>query len=68
MRCLTATALLTGAAVAYAGIIAFIGLIIPHLLRMILGPSNRVLPPASALGGALLIALFDLGAYAGTFC
>ena len=33
-----------------------------HLLRMILGPSNRVLLPASALGGALLIALSDLGA------
>ena len=59
---IAATALLTGAAVAYAGIIAFIGLIIPHLLRMILGPSNRVLLPASALGGALLIALSDLGA------
>ena len=59
---IAATALLTGAAVAYAGIIAFIGLIIPLLLRMILGPSNRVLLPASALGGALLIALSDLGA------
>ena len=47
---IAATALLTGAAVAYAGIIAFIGLIIPHLLRMILGPSNRVLLPASGIG------------------
>ena len=59
---IAATALLTGAAVAHAGIIAFVGLIIPHLLRLILGPSNRLLLPASALGGALLIALSDLGA------
>nr|WP_237212153.1 iron ABC transporter permease [Rothia nasimurium] len=56
------TALLTGAAVAYAGIIAFVGLIVPHLLRMVVGPSNRVLLPASALGGALLIAVSDLAA------
>ncbi|WP_423817544.1 FecCD family ABC transporter permease [Rothia nasimurium] len=56
------TALLTGAAVAYAGIIAFVGLIVPHLLRMVVGPSNRVLLPASALGGALLIAASDLAA------
>lgn len=56
------TALLTGAAVAYAGIIAFVGLIVPHLLRMLVGPSNRLLIPASALGGALLIAVADLAA------
>lgn len=59
---ITCTALLTGAAVAYAGIIAFVGLIVPHVLRLALGPSNRVLLPASALGGALLIAASDLAA------
>ena len=53
-------AILTSAAVAYAGIIAFVGLIIPHLLRLIVGPSHRVLIPASALGGALLISLADV--------
>jgi iron complex transport system permease protein len=53
-------AILTSAAVAYAGIIAFVGLIIPHLLRLIVGPSHRALIPASALGGALLISLADV--------
>lgn len=48
---IAATALLTSAAVAYAGIVAFIGLIIPHLLRMILGRSNRWCCRL-ALGGA----------------
>jgi len=60
MLAIAATALLTGAAVAHSGIIAFVGLIIPHLLRLLLGPSNRVLLPASALGGALLVSLSDL--------
>lgn len=59
---IAATALLTGAAVAYSGIIAFVGLIVPHVLRMVLGPSNKVLLPASALGGAFLIAASDLSA------
>ena len=60
MLAIAATALLTGAAVAHSGIIAFVGLIIPHLLRLLLGPSNRVLLPTSALGGALLVSLSDL--------
>lgn len=55
-------ALLTGAAVAFAGIIAFVGLVIPHLMRMILGPAHLPLVTASALGGALLLTLADLGA------
>lgn len=53
-------ALLTAAAVAFAGIIAFVGLVIPHLIRMIAGPGHRVLIPASALGGALLLLAADL--------
>jgi iron complex transport system permease protein len=53
-------ALLTAAAVSYAGIIAFVGLIIPHLLRLLIGPSHGALIPASALGGALLISGSDL--------
>jgi iron complex transport system permease protein len=55
-------AVLTAAAVAFAGIIGFVGLVVPHLIRMIAGPSHRVLIPASALGGALLLVLADLGA------
>lgn len=55
-------AVLTAAAVAFAGIIAFVGLIIPHLMRMIVGPGHRALVPASALGGAVLLVLADLWA------
>ncbi|SFI74586.1 MULTISPECIES: FecCD family ABC transporter permease [Microbacterium] len=53
-------ALLVCAAVAFAGIIAFVGLVIPHLLRMTIGPAHLPLVISSALGGALLIALADL--------
>lgn len=55
-------ALLTGAAVAFAGIISFVGLVIPHLMRMVLGPAHLPLVSASALGGALLLTLADLAA------
>nr|WP_207950278.1 iron ABC transporter permease [Nocardioides ochotonae] len=55
-------ALLTGAAVAFCGIIAFVGLVVPHLIRMIAGPGHRMLVPASALGGAVLLVLADLWA------
>lgn len=55
-------ALLVGSAVAFAGVIAFVGLVIPHLMRMILGPAHLPLITASALGGALLLTLADLGA------
>ncbi len=53
-------ALLVCAAVAFAGIIGFVGLVIPHLMRMILGPAHLPLVIASMLGGALLIAIADL--------
>lgn len=55
-------ALLVGASVAFAGIISFVGLVVPHLMRMILGPSHRQLVWASVLGGALLLTLADLAA------
>ncbi|MBS9478323.1 FecCD family ABC transporter permease [Ancylobacter radicis] len=46
----------TGAAVAVAGVIGFVGLVVPHLIRLALGPGHRVLLPAAALlGGALLL-------------
>lgn len=57
---ITLSALLTAASVAYAGIIAFVGLIVPHVLRIIIGPLNRYLIPACIAGGALLITLADL--------
>ena len=54
--------LLTAGAVSYAGLIGFVGLVVPHIVRTVAGPSNAVLIPASALGGALLIAGADIGA------
>ncbi|NEA22125.1 FecCD family ABC transporter permease [Actinomadura bangladeshensis] len=53
-------ALTTSAAVAFSGIIAFIGLVVPHLVRMAAGPGHRVLLPASALGGAVLVVIADV--------
>lgn len=55
-------ALITGAAVAVAGIIGFVGLIVPHIIRLIAGPDHRLLLPASALAGATLLLLADLAA------
>ncbi|WP_428263891.1 FecCD family ABC transporter permease [Haliangium sp.] len=52
--------LLTGLAVAAAGLIGFVGLVVPHLLRLILGPDHRLLVPASFLGGAAFLVLADL--------
>lgn len=54
------TALLVGAAVAVCGTIGFVGLVVPHLLRLLIGPDYRRLLPASAVGGALLLTLADL--------
>ena len=53
-------ALLTGAAVAFAGIIAFVGLVVPHIIRMALGPAHRGLVIASAVGGGALLLWADL--------
>jgi iron complex transport system permease protein len=55
-------ALSCGASVAVAGILGFVGLIVPHLIRLVNGPSHRVLLPASALGGAALLTFADLAA------
>ncbi len=56
---LVATSLMVGAAVAAAGLIGFVGLIIPHLLRLVLGPDHRLLIPAAALGGAAFLVACD---------
>ncbi|MFI1285296.1 FecCD family ABC transporter permease [Streptomyces sp. NPDC020858] len=55
-------ALLTAAAVAVAGVITFIGLLVPHLLRMANGPGHRFLVPGSALAGAVVLVGGDLAA------
>jgi iron complex transport system permease protein len=59
---LATTALLTGAAVAIAGLIGFVGLVIPHALRFLLGATHRRLIVASIPAGAIALVLADLGA------
>ncbi|MVV46929.1 iron ABC transporter permease [Pseudomonas sp. PB120] len=54
------TALGVGAAVAAAGMIGFVGLVVPHLVRLLAGPDHRVLLPASVLAGASLLLFADL--------
>jgi len=49
-----------GAAVAAAGLIGFIGLVVPHLVRLLAGPDHRVVLPASLLAGGVLMLLADL--------
>lgn len=55
----TAASAMVAGAVAVAGMIGFVGLIVPHMMRMIVGPDHRVLIPASALGGAIFLILTD---------
>lgn len=50
---------MTGAAVAFAGIIGFVGIVVPHLLRLIIGPGHRRLLPASVCAGAILLLVAD---------
>ena len=57
---LAVIALAVGATVAVAGIIGFIGLVVPHLLRFIVGPDHRLLLSCAALLGALIVLLADL--------
>ncbi|MDD5452097.1 MAG: iron ABC transporter permease [Desulfovibrionales bacterium] len=54
-----AASLITGACVAVSGLIGFVGLIVPHFLRRLLGPNHKILIPASALGGAIFLPLCD---------
>jgi iron complex transport system permease protein len=54
------TAFAVGAAVSVAGIIGFVGLVVPHLVRLAVGPDHRLLLPASALLGATLLLVTDL--------
>jgi len=54
-RATVATALVVGAAVAVSGIIGFVGLVAPHLVRLVTGPDNRYVLPASAICGAIML-------------
>ena len=54
---LAVSSVVTAAAVAVAGVIGFVGLVVPHMLRLVIGPDHRVLLPTSAIaGGAFLVA------------
>jgi iron complex transport system permease protein len=59
---LVGASLLTGAAVAVSGSIGFVGLVIPHLIRLITGPNHRHVLPLSMLVGGGFLVLADLGA------
>lgn len=58
-RVFTAASLLVGAVVSLTGVITFVGLIVPHVLRRILGSDNRLLVPAAVFGGAAFLVLCD---------
>lgn len=48
-----------GPAVSFSGVTGFVGVVVPHLVRLISGPDHRVLVPASALSGGILLVLSD---------
>ncbi|MEW6607506.1 MAG: iron chelate uptake ABC transporter family permease subunit [bacterium] len=56
---LVAASLVTAVAVSVSGIIGFVGLVVPHLVRIIVGPGHHLLLPASALSGAIFLVLCD---------
>jgi iron complex transport system permease protein len=62
---LVVAAVLTAAAVAVAGVIGFVGLVVPHVMRLLVGPDHRVLLPTSALAGAGFLVATDTLARAG---
>jgi iron complex transport system permease protein len=57
---LVATSIMVSATVASCGPIGFVGLVIPHLLRLVVGPDHRVLVPACLLGGSAYVVLCDI--------
>ncbi|HDL86262.1 MAG TPA: iron ABC transporter permease [Candidatus Acetothermia bacterium] len=59
---LSVVTLLTSSAVAFAGTIGFVGLIIPHIMRLIMGPDHRFLLPATAIAGAIFLVWADMAA------
>ena len=59
---LLAASLAVAGAVALSGLVGFVGLVVPHILRLWLGPDQRLLLPASVLGGAAFLSVSDVGA------
>jgi iron complex transport system permease protein len=59
---LVLAALMTAAAVSITGVISFVGLVVPHAVRLVLGSDHRLLVPASALTGAIFLLVADVGA------
>lgn len=57
--CIVLVAAATGAAVSVSGVIGFVGLVVPHLLRLVIGPSHRLLLPSAVLLGAALLVVAD---------
>jgi len=54
-----AASILTGLAVSVSGAIGYVGLLVPHVIRLIFGSDHRMLIPASALGGAIALVIAD---------
>lgn len=63
---LAVASIVTAAAVSVSGVIGFVGLIVPHMLRLVVGPDHRILLPTSALAGASFLVATDTIARAGT--
>lgn len=62
---LVTASLITAAGVAVSGVIGFVGLIVPHMMRLVVGPDHRILLPTSALAGAIFLVGADTVARAG---
>jgi iron complex transport system permease protein len=62
---LAVSSLVTAAAVAVAGVIGFVGLVVPHVMRLLVGPDHRLLLPTSALAGSVFLVLTDAVARSG---
>jgi iron complex transport system permease protein len=60
LRILALGSVLTAAAVSISGLIGFVGLVVPHAMRLVLGPEHRLLLPASALAGGAFLIIADL--------
>lgn len=56
---LAISAILTAAAVMYVGVIGFVGLVVPHVMRLLIGPDHRLLLPTSALAGGVFLVVAD---------
>ena len=57
---LIVASLMVSATVSYCGLVGFVGLVMPHMLRLALGPDHRVLAPAAILGGAAFMVICDM--------